>query len=120
MSKPQGIVVFCLETGLMGVIRLKSSNPNLIPEINGKDNQIYHCPFRDDQYDCPTVLDGRSKSGYNLQLHETFNDMKITAITICSSRKCFYVGTSEGIVSFFKYEVSCDHQNFFKPKYQIL
>ena len=107
MSKPQGIVVFCLETGLMGVIQLNSSNPNLIPEINGTENQIYHYPSQGDLVDGTTFLANSSKSGYNLQLHETFIDMTITAITICSSFKCFYVGTSEGIVSCFKYEVSC-------------
>ena len=110
MSKPQGLVVFGLETGIIGVIQLKSASPNLIPKQNGSEDQQYHYTFPDFEDNC-NVLNfaaGFQASGYHLQLHETFLDKTITAINICIAKKCFYVGTSEGIVSCFKYEVSQD------------
>ena len=110
MSKPQGLVVFGLETGIIGVIQLKSESPNLIPKQDGSENQPYHYTLPDFEDNC-NVLNlsaGFQASGYNLQLHETFLDKTITAINICTAKKCFYVGTSEGIVSCFKYEVSQD------------
>ena len=103
------------------MIQLKSSIPNLIPEQNGSEDQPYHYTFPDFEDNC-NVLSfavGCHKSGYNLQLHETFLDKTITAINICTSKKCFYVGTSEGIVSCFKYEVSQDVDAIFKQNWLI-
>ena len=115
VSKPQEIVVFGLETGVIGVIKLKSSNPNLILKQNGNESQMYHYAFPSPEFHNDGVYFATEspKSGYNLQLHETFIEMTITAINICTAKKCFYVGTSEGIVSCINFEVSCNfvHDN---------
>ena len=78
------------------------------PKETGCENREYHFAF---PYSDDLGLNFASefpKSGYNLQFHETFLEMTITTINICTSKKFFYVGTSEGIVSCFKYEVSKD------------
>ena len=114
--------MFSLETGIIGVLQLKSLIPNLIPEKNESEDQQCHYTFPDFEDNCNVLsfAAGCQKSGYNLQLHDTFLDKTITAINICTSKKCFYVGTSEGIVSCFKYEVSQYVNATFKQNRLIL
>ena len=103
VSKPQELVVFGLESGLVGTIQLKSCKPNWIPSDDEAigDNIKNLISFND--------LEVQSKpksNGLNLQFHEALNEMTITAITISDAKRCFYVGTSEGVVSCFLYTVN--------------
>ena len=103
VSKPQGLVVFGLESGLVGTIQLKSCKPNWIPSDDEAigDNITNLIALKD--------LEIQSKpkaNGLNLQFHEALNKMTITAITISNAKHCFYVGTSEGVVSCFLYTVN--------------
>ena len=107
-SKSQNLVVFGLESGLIGILQMQSSDPNWTPSSDLEDNQILPDMFTGTDkwnYNKYNQSSGPIKKGCNLQLHETLNQMTITAIKICDTAKCFYVGTSEGIVSCFMYEV---------------
>ena len=103
VSKPQELVVFGLESGLVGTIQLKSCKLNWISSDDEAigDNIKNLISFND--------LEVQSKpksNGLNLQFHEALNEMTITAITISDAKRCFYVGTSEGVVSCFLYTVN--------------
>ena len=122
VSRSQNLVVFGLESGLIGILQMQSSNPNWTPSLQEEN------PIPSDllsgakrwKYDYSSQSSEAPKKGFNLQLHETLHDMSITAIKICDTIKCFYVGTSEGIVSCFMYEVRLFLYYFNETKYLII
>ena len=103
--------MFGFESGLIGVLQLQSSTPNWTPscDVDVDGQRLFQVSPRNaatfHHNGLEAAKPGSNKKGYNLQLHETFNEMSITAIKISKTIKCFYVGTSQGIVSCFKYEV---------------
>ena len=109
VSKPQGLVVFGLESGLVGTIQLKSCKPNWIPsddETRGNHITNFISVSNTNGLNDLEEQSNPQTNGFNLQFHEALNEMTITAITICDAKSCFYVGTSEGVVSCFLYTVN--------------
>ena len=111
--------MFGFESGLIGVLQLQSTNPNWTPsfDVDVDDQQLFHGSTHNTPTTHRNVMEttrlGSNKKGYNLQLHDIFNEMSITSIKISKTTKCFYVGTTEGIVSCVKYEVSKNRVSYF-------
>ena len=124
LSVQQKLIVFGLKSGVIGVIQIESANPNFVPSVwRGERDNISNSLNL-----CPQVVGGRGnmllnqnsithnrkckqkgRSPFNdlqLQIFETLKDMTVTAITIGKTKRCFYVGTSCGIISLFSFMVS--------------
>ena len=106
VSKSQSLIVFGLTSGLIGVLQMDSSNPNWFPSNDRENDSIPFDLRHNIAKNSLNFPSSSSKNRFNLQLHETLNEMTVTSIKICNSVKHFYVGTSQGIVSCFKYDVS--------------
>ena len=81
VSKPQELVVFGLDSGLIGAIQLKSCKPNWIPsdDETGYNNITGLISASDvDGLNDPEVQSKPDQNGFNLQFHESLNEMKIT------------------------------------------